>query len=314
MLGQLDVGSMIGINILAARALQPISRFSQLGAQLAKARQAIDTFEKLAKVPREATSGSALRSYSGRIEFRDLAFAFPGNASPLFESLSLKLEAGQVLVVTGGNGTGKTTLARLIMGLLDPIRGQVLVDGLDLRQVAPEWWRRQVIFLPQEPALLNATVEENLRVNNPDIETSTLNRIIDACGLRRFLDESAKGFETPVVDNGWRLSEGIRRRLALARALATDGQLVLIDEPTEGLDVEGCNAMRQILGALAQRGKTVIITSHGGDVIKGRHTILDLNVKPIPELGESDSRAAPAASEAVAAGRPPLVGGVQLVG
>ena len=89
-------------------------------------------------------------------------------------------------MVIGDNGVGKTTLARLILGLLEPNRGQILVDGLDLHQVALEWWRQQVIYMPQEPALLNATIEQNLTVNAPGMEKSDLNVIIDAVGLRRF--------------------------------------------------------------------------------------------------------------------------------
>jgi ATP-binding cassette, subfamily C, bacterial LapB len=286
-LGEMDVGTMMGANILSARALQPISKFSQLGATFAKARQSMELFAKLATVPLEQDSGSALSEYSGHVEFRDVAMAFQGSPTPLFESLSLDLKPGKVLVVTGANGTGKTTFAKLLMGLLDPARGQILVDGLDLKQVAPEWWRRQVIHLPQEPALLNATIEENLRVNAPDIDISELNRIIDATGLRRFVDESPQGFETPVVDNGWRLSEGIRRRIALARALTTKGRLAIIDEPTESLDAEGCAAVYNILGQLARAGATIIVLSHDRDVVKGPHMVLDLNVKPVPEVTEA---------------------------
>ena len=292
--GEFDVGAMIAANILASRALQPISKFSQLGATFAKSRQSIEIFDKLSRTALEPESGSALRSYSGRIEFRDVAFAFPGNTSPLFESLSLKLEPGKVLVVTGANGTGKTTLGRLVMGLIEPIRGEILVDGLDLKQVAPEWWRRQVIYLPQVPALLNATIGENLKINNPDVDTGELNRIVEACGLRRFLDESPKGFETPVIDNGWRLSEGIRRRIALARALATNGALVLIDEPTESLDAEGCAAVHRILGALAQKGRTLVVMSHDREIVKGSHAVLDLNVKPVPDIKNIVSPSGPA--------------------
>ena len=142
-------------------------------------------------------------------------------------------------------------MASLLLGLLEPSRGQVLVDGLDIKQASPDWWRRQVIYLPQEPALLNASIGENLRSNIPDLADEELNKSGDQCGLRKFLDESSEGLDTQVVENGWRLSEGIRRRIALARALTTDGMLVVIDEPTESLDAEGSNAAHEILGGLA---------------------------------------------------------------
>ncbi|MEK9753303.1 MAG: ATP-binding cassette domain-containing protein [Rhodospirillaceae bacterium] len=302
--GHLDVGVMIGANIMAARALQPISKFSQLGATFAKARQSLELFAKLTKAPLEATSGSALREYSGTVELRDIAFGYSGQPTPIFESLNLKLEPGSVLVVCGSNGSGKTTFARLLMGLLEPARGQVLVDGLDLKQVAPEWWRRQVIYLPQEPALLNATIRDNLTINAPDMDDTELNKIIDQCGLRRFLDESAQGYDTQVVENGWRLSEGIRRRIALARALTTRGMLVVIDEPTESLDAEGAKAVHQILGALAKAGRTIVIMSHDPNIVKGLHGVLDLNEKPTPKLHFTGQDApAPAAARPAPAGR-----------
>ncbi len=283
-IGELDSGAMIGANILAARALQPISKFSQLGAGFAKAREALKTFRQMAAVPLEADHGSAMANYRGGLEFRDAAFGFAGGTSPIFESLSLKVEPGSVLVVTGSNGAGKTTLARMIAGLLEPSRGQILVDGLDLQQIAPEWWRKQIIYLPQEPSLLNATIKENLRINNPDLDPAAMNEIVKAAGLRRFLDESPSGFETPIVDNGWRLSEGIRRRIALGRALATGGNIAIIDEPTESLDDEGTAAVHAILGSLVKRGCTVIVMSHDKNIVKGRHTVIDLDEKPVPAV------------------------------
>jgi ATP-binding cassette, subfamily C, bacterial LapB len=282
--GEMDAGTMIGANILASRALQPISKFSQLGSVFAKAREALILFEKLEEVPLEATSGSALKSYQSNLEFRDLAFSYAGSNTPLFESVNLKVNPGGVLVVTGSNGTGKTTFARLMMGLIDPSRGQILVDGLDLQQVVPEWWRRQVVYLPQEPALLNATIEENLSVLNSDIDTDQINEAIDKAGLRRFLDESPHGLETEIVDNGWRLSEGIRRRIALARALTAEGTIAVIDEPTESLDAEGCAAVHAVLGELAKAGRTIVIMSHDANIVKGAHMVLDLSSKPVPTV------------------------------
>ncbi|MEX2449563.1 MAG: ATP-binding cassette domain-containing protein [Rhodospirillales bacterium] len=282
--GKLDVGAMIGANILAVRALQPVSRFSQLGESFAKARRSLALLAEFSRIPLEPSSGSAKTDYRGAVELRDVAFIYPGSNTPLFESLSLKLPPGAILVVNGLNGTGKTTLARLLIGLLDPSRGHVLADGLDLRQVTPEWWRRQVIYLPQEPSFLNATIEQNIRVTNPDIDNAGLNRVIDLAGLRRFLDESEKGFETPISLDGRQLSLGIRRRLALARALSTAGRLAVLDEPTEGLDKEGCAAVYSVLNELARRGHTIVVISHDPNILKGAHAVVDLTEKPVPKV------------------------------
>ncbi|MGE4219890.1 MAG: peptidase domain-containing ABC transporter [Alphaproteobacteria bacterium] len=282
--GHLDVGAMIGANLLSARALGPIVRFAQLGETFAKADEALARLRGLARLELEPDEGSALRHYSGRIELRDVAFAFSGSSSPLFESLNLSLAPGSVLVVTGRNGAGKTTLARMLVGLVDPTRGQVFADGVDLRQMAPGWWRRQVCYLPQEPSFIDATIRENLLAANPELDEEGIQRVVRAAGLGTFIDESAKGLDTPITNNGFTLSVGHRRRLALARALTGDGQLVVFDEPTEGLDAEGRNAVYAALLDLARRGRTIVAISHDPTIMRGARLVLDLNAKPVPRL------------------------------
>ncbi|HER25815.1 MAG TPA: ATP-binding cassette domain-containing protein, partial [Rhodospirillales bacterium] len=124
--GEINVGVMIGANILAARALMPVSRFSQLGAIFAKAAQSLSLIREFTKLPLEPDSGSSKKNYSGAVEFKDVSFSYPGSNTPLFESLSLRIEPGNVVVITGGNGAGKTALARLLVGLIEPVRGHVL--------------------------------------------------------------------------------------------------------------------------------------------------------------------------------------------
>lgn len=282
--GSLDVGLLIGANILAARALGPVARITQLAGMLAKARAAQGMIDQIKQLPLERNEGSALGQYKGGIEFKDLGFAYPSQPAPLFESLSLKLEPGSLFVVSGANGAGKTTLAKLLAGLLAPSRGQILIDGVDLAQIAPEWWRRQLVYLPQEPGFINGTVRENLKAFNPDLDEAGMNTVIRDAGLEAFFATSQQGFDMELVGGGRNLPLGIRRRLALARALASGGRLVVFDEPTEGLDGEGVQQVGRVINALSQKGCTIIALSHDPNIIKGAPHVLDLNAKPVPRL------------------------------
>jgi ATP-binding cassette subfamily C protein LapB len=282
--GEMDIGGMIGANILASRALGPILKLAQMGESLAKARQAKTLLQEFSKIPMERIEGTALNKFSGRLEFQDLAFSHPGQRAPLFESMSLKLEPGSLLPFSGANGSGKTTLARIIVGLLEPTRGKILIDGVDLAQVAPEWWRQQIIYLPQEPGFLRASIRENIQTIGKSLDDTTLNDLARASGLKTFIDQSPDGFDTQIKNNGTNLSLGIRRRIALARALATDGMLVVIDDPTEGLDEEGSRVVWDALKALSKRGRTVIVFSHDTKILTTAPYYMNLNSKPVPKL------------------------------
>ena len=282
--GNLDVGLLIGANILAARTLAPIIRVTQSASVLATAKTARTTLDNLVKLPCEPKQGSALGNYKGGVEFKDVAFLYTGQPTPLFESLNLRLEPGALFVVAGANGAGKTTLARLLAGLLSPSRGQILVDGVDLAQVAPEWWRRQIIYLPQEPSFFTGTVRENIMAFNPDLSEAELNSVIRDAGLEKFFAASREGFDMELRGGGNNLPVGIRRRLALARALAVDGRLVILDEPLEGMDSEGAQQIGALMNTLSQKGCTIIALSHDPKIIKGAVHILDLNAKPVPRV------------------------------
>ena len=214
---------------------------------------------------------------------------YPQTTGPLFESLSVKIPAGSICVISGQNGSGKTTLSRMIVGLIEPDRGQILADGLDLRQVHPEWWRKQIIYLPQEPGFMNGTLQDNLTINKTNIDLAQLNEIVNMAGLRRFLDETPDGLSTNVIDNGRKFAVGIRRRLALARGLVTGGKLVVLDEPTEGMDREGSQIISMVLTNLHKQGHTVIMTSHDPQIINQANIFIDLNSKPTPEIKISDN-------------------------
>jgi ATP-binding cassette subfamily C protein LapB len=286
--GELNTAQLIGANILAGRALGPLNRLVQLIEPMAKAGLALRRLADFTQLPREQTSGSAMACYDGRLELTDIAFAYPGAPAPLAEHVAVSLDSGSILVVSGANGSGKTTFARLLVGLAEPLRGQILVGGADLRQISMEWWRKQICYLPQEPDFIDGSVADNIRLANPELDEAGLNQVVALAGLKPWLDASARGFDTHIAEAGRQLPPGIRRRLGLARALATGGRLCLLDEPTEGLDSEGRAVVYATLGLLAREGRTLVVCSNDPGIMRGAGMRLDLDAKPVPRLTRAE--------------------------
>ncbi len=281
---ELDIGVLIAANILAARSLAGVSRAAMLIEVFSRAGQAATRLKNLSRLPMENMSGTALGNYSGRLDFQDVTFAYPGATTPLFESLSFSLKSGEIMVVHGRNGAGKSSLVDLVTGLREPIRGLVLADGIDLRQVALPWWRRQISYLPQSPSFANVSIHDNLRSLNPEISGEGLSNCIKNAGARDLIAGQVQGLETVLNDNGNRFAPGERKRLGLARALTTSGRLVVFDEPLDGLDNEGRTLVAAVLQSLVSQGCTMVVCSSDPGIIKEAHWHLDLDHKPVPVL------------------------------
>ncbi len=280
--GKLDVGAMIGANILAARALMPIIGLSQQVDGWVRAGQAGRSLADFVQIPRERKSGTAINNYTGNIEIKNMTFTYPNLGSTLIDDLNFSVKAGEVLCISGRNGSGKTTLVRLISGLLEPSRGQILVGGIDLQQIAPDWWRKQIMYLPQEPYFMNGSIRENFNAFNPDLTAQEIRKFLVEVGLEALADESPGGLDQPAGKGGANFSLGVRRRLALARALSHGGPLAILDEPTEGIDNIGASYVYKVMNDMAANGKTIIACSHDREIIRGAHLFLDLNERPQP--------------------------------
>lgn len=275
--GHLDIGEMIGANILAARALTPVVALCQQTEIWKRADQAKQTIDDFERVSFEKMDGSAFENYCGKLEFRDVTFNYLARETPVIEKLSLSLGSGEVLCITGANGAGKTTLTKLVTGLLEPTEGYISVDGVNLKQLSLEWWRKQIIYLPQEPKFLEGSVRENFQAADDGISDAQIRELLADVGLDEEIDKSVGGLDQVLNTSGSSLSLGVRRRLALARALINKGKIAILDEPTEGIDAKGASHVYNVMSNLSKEGITLIICSHDNDVLNGAHHVLDLD-------------------------------------
>lgn len=282
--GNLDVGSLIGANILASRALAALTRALGLGEQIGRGQRALDLVRQLCAIPRERADGVRLERLQGALRFEDLAFAYPKQPLPVLERFDFQLDAGRVLAFRGGNGSGKTTLARLLVGLLEPSRGHLLVDDVDLRQLDPRWWRRQVAYLPQEPQFFDGTLRENLCVLAPEVQDEQILALCRELAVGGFVEGGSEGLGLALRNGGASIPLGIRRRLALVRALLGGGRLVVLDEPTEGIDAEGCKAIAAVLSRLVREGRTLVMMSNEPFILGAADVVVDLSHKPVPQI------------------------------
>ncbi|MFH1027715.1 MAG: thiol reductant ABC exporter subunit CydD [Pseudomonadota bacterium] len=180
--------------------------------------------------------------------------------------ITLDLPAGSFTAVAGASGSGKSTLARLLAGLLQPEAGLITVDGVDLRQIAVKSWHSRMAWVSQRPVFFKGTIRENLLLAAPVADDRALGTALDAAGATPFLQQLPEGLDTPLGDRGAGLSGGELRRLAVARALLRNAALVVLDEPTAGLDRESELLVVQSIRRLAA-GRTVLAISHREAVI-----------------------------------------------
>ena len=274
--GNLDLSALIAINILIGRAFNPIASMSEVISYLRPRRRMSELLEMSGKAP----AGSGKRApdkFIGKIELKGLSQFYPGMRAPLFKSLNLSFHPGSTTVITGSNGSGKTTLFNLLTGLIKPSEGSILVDDLNLEQIKPDWWRNQLLAVGQEPEFLEDTLRANLLNTVEQVTLEDMTNALSMAGLISFIDQSKDGLDTIIGTSRTRFNLGFRKRLALARASLINGMLVIMDEPTEGLDSEGARIFYNFLNDRIKQNRTVVVLSHDPAIIKGATTVIDLD-------------------------------------
>ena len=195
------------------------------------------------------------------VAFEAVTFEYAAGAPPALDGVSFDIEPGTTLALVGPSGAGKTTAAHLLLRFLEPGRGRIRVDGRPLSERDPDEWRRHVAWVPQRPHLFHGTVLDNLRLARPEATRDEVEAAAHAASALAFVRELPRGFDTPVGEDGARLSGGQAQRIALARAFLRAAPVLVLDEPTSQLDPEQDALVREAMARL-RRGRTVLLIAH----------------------------------------------------
>ncbi len=269
--GDLTIGELLVFLAYVSQLYRPIRDLGALAnsvfAAAAAAERVIDLLDERATVA-DRPGARPLARARGALELRAVRFAYADGAEPVLDGLSLAVAPGETLALAGPSGAGKTTVARLAARFADPQAGAVLLDGHDLRDLRLRDVRRHVGLLLQDAPLLAGSVRENVGHGRPGATAAAIEAVARATGIADLLD-------APVAERGGGLSGGQRRRVAIARALLRDSAVVILDEPTAGLDAAARDAVLDALDAL-RRDRATIVVSHDPAVLARADRVVTL--------------------------------------
>ena len=262
--GVISMGAIIATVMLTGRTLMPISVLSNLAMRFQTARSAMQSLNKVMSAPVERDPSRTYMQASGwktEIECRNASFKYKPNLPPAIEALDLTIAAAERVAILGRMGSGKSTLLRLLVGLYTPTGGDVTIDGVDVRQIDPSDLRSRMALVTQEPRLMYGSLRDNLLLATPHATDDELLRVAEITGVKQIAARHPLGFGMPVGERGDTLSGGQKQAIALARALLAKPRVLLLDEPTSGMDM---GSERTVLNALRPitHGRTVIIVTH----------------------------------------------------
>jgi PrtD family type I secretion system ABC transporter len=271
----LTAGVMIAATILLGRALAPVETLVASWRSLVEAQAAWRRLDQLLKETPHAAPHTELPAPQGALEVERAVFAFKDAEKPILRGVSFSLQAGEALALVGPSASGKSTLARLIVGVWKPVSGVVRLDGADVATWPREALGPHIGYLPQDVELFGGTVAENIaRLREPD--AAEVIRAAQRAHVHDLVVRLPKGYDTEIGESGQALSPGQRQRIALARALYGKPRLVVLDEPNANLDHEGEEALLRTLALLKSDAITVVIIAHRPSLLRGVDKMLVL--------------------------------------
>jgi ATP-binding cassette, subfamily B, bacterial len=300
--GALTVGDLVLVMAYLQQLYEPLQTISKkagtLQSSLASAER---VFSLLDEAPDlfEAPHARPLKRAAGAVAFQSVSFAYD-SARPVLRDVSFELDPGTSVGIAGATGAGKTTLVSLLTRFYDPTSGQIMLDGVDLRDYRVADLRSQFAIVLQEPVLFSTSIAENIAYARPDASPKDVQAAAVAANAHEFILRLPDGYDTPVGERGMRLSGGERQRISLARAFLKDAPMLILDEPTSSVDVRTEATIMEAMARL-MAGRTTVMIAHRLGTLKGCDLRLEIENGRLADLHEVGAAGTPAPSTVGAA-------------
>ena len=284
---QLSLGTLVAFLFYVQKFFRPVrdiaEKYNILQAAMASAERIFHLLDDNTALSRPEGFTPAPERGQGRVEFKGVSFGYDPDR-PVVRGANFVIPEGRTWAVVGPTGAGKTSLVNLLLRAYDPQEGRVLLDGVDLRAMSPAELSRRVALVPQEVFLFAGTVRENIHLERPWVDDSSLARALSVSGAEEFIAELPHGLDTKIGEGGRGLSAGQRQLIALARALAGSPRVLILDEATASVDPESERLIQKALPA-AMAGRTSLVVAHRLSTIQNADTILVMSKGRIVERG-----------------------------
>lgn len=244
-----------------------------------------ETIKRRPDIDAYDTSGSVLEDIRGDIEFRDVHFSYPARPTEqIFRGFSLSISSGTTAALVGQSGSGKSTVVSLIERFYDPQAGEVMIDGINLKQLQLKWIRSKIGLVSQEPVLFTASIKDNIAYGKDGATTEEIRAAAEQANAAKFIDKLPQGLDTMVGEHGTQLSGGQKQRVAIARAILKDPRILLLDEATSALDAESERVVQEALDRIMVN-RTTVVVAHRLSTVRNANMIVVIHQGKVVEKG-----------------------------
>ncbi len=281
-------GTMFAAAILMSRALAPVESSINTWKNWVSVRTAYDRLKETLSKVNTSVNSLSLPTPEGHLKVERILATAPGGERVTLKGISFDLKAGEFLGVIGPSGAGKTSLAKVLIGIMRPRAGVVRLDGANVHDWHPDELGRYVGYLPQDVQLFAGTVAENIALMGLEISSEAVVAAAKMAGAHDMILRLPKGYDTELGDSGSGLSAGQRQHIGLARALFANPRLIVLDEPNANLDSFGEQALVQSLAAAKAKGSTLVVITHRPSILKAADKMLVLRDGKVDQYGPRD--------------------------